>query len=77
MLHKLRRAMVNPERAHLIDEVEVDECFVGGHEAGLRGGRALGEKALVAVGVPLANIRTSDERLSGGVEEPLRFRPWV
>jgi transposase-like protein len=51
MLHKLRRAMVNPERAHLIEEVEVDECFVGGHEAGLRGGRARGEKALVVVGV--------------------------
>jgi len=51
MLHKLRRAMVNPERQHLIEEVEVDECFVGGHEAGLRGGRARGEKALVAVGV--------------------------
>jgi len=51
MLHKLRRAMVNPQRAHLIEEVEVDECFVGGHEAGLRGGRARGEKALVAVGV--------------------------
>jgi len=51
MLHKLRRAMVNPERQHLMEEVEVDECFVGGHEAGLRGGRARGEKALVAVGV--------------------------
>ena len=51
MLHKLRRAMANPQRAHLIEEVEVDECFVGGHEAGLRGGRARGEKALMAVGV--------------------------
>lgn len=51
LLHKLRRAMVNPERQPLAGEVEVDECFVGGHEAGLRGGRARGEKALVAVGV--------------------------
>ncbi len=39
MLHKLRRAMVNPERDPLTGEPEVDECFVGGHEAGLWGGR--------------------------------------
>jgi hypothetical protein len=31
MLHKLRRAMLNPERTPLTGEVEVDECFVGGH----------------------------------------------
>jgi hypothetical protein len=46
-----RRAMANPERAHLLEEVEVDERFVGGVEAGLRGGRTRGEKALVPVGV--------------------------
>ena len=51
MLHKLRRAMVNPERASLTGAVEVDECFVGGHEAGLRGGRQHGVKALVVVAV--------------------------
>lgn len=51
MLHKLRRAMINPEREPLTGEVEVDECFVGGVEAGLRGGRARGTKALVVVGV--------------------------
>lgn len=51
MLHKLRRAMVNPEREPLTGEVEVDECFVGGHEAGLRGGRQQGIKALVVVAV--------------------------
>jgi hypothetical protein len=34
MLHKLRRAMVNPEREPLTGEVEVDECFVGGFEPG-------------------------------------------
>ena len=54
MLHKLRRAMVNPERQPLAEEVEVDECFVGGHQAGLRGGRAHGTKALVAVAVAVA-----------------------
>jgi transposase-like protein/ribosomal protein L37AE/L43A len=51
MLHKLRRAMVNPERQPLTREAEVDECFVGGHEPGLRGGRQHGIKALVIVAV--------------------------
>ena len=52
MLHKLRRAMVNPERTLLTGEVEVDECQVGGREAGRRGGRNLTAKAaLVAVAV--------------------------
>lgn len=51
MLHKFRHAMVNPERSPLAGEVEVDECFVGGHEASLRGGRQKGTKALVVVAV--------------------------
>jgi transposase-like protein len=51
MLHKLRRAMVNPERTLLTGTVEIDECFVGGEEPGLRGGRARGDKALVVVAV--------------------------
>jgi ISXO2-like transposase domain len=51
MLHKLCRAMANPEREPLLGAVEADECFAGGHEAGLRGGRQHGLKALVVVGV--------------------------
>lgn len=51
MLQKLRRAMVAPERELLKREVEVDECYVGGAEEGLHGGRQLGEKALVAVAI--------------------------
>jgi len=51
LLHKLRRAMVAPERQALAPEVEVDECFLGGDEPGLRGGRQRGEKSLVAVAV--------------------------
>src|SRR5262247_1942488 len=39
LLHKLRWAMVNPERDPLKETVEVDETYLGGHEAGLRGGR--------------------------------------
>ena len=33
MLHKLRRAMVRPDRASLHTEVEVDEAYIGGQEA--------------------------------------------
>jgi transposase-like protein len=51
MLHKLRRAMVAPEREPLRGEVEVDEFFLGGLEEGKRGGRRLGKKALVGVAI--------------------------
>lgn len=37
MLHKLRRAMVNATREPLREEVEVDETWVGGEQAGHRG----------------------------------------
>ena len=51
MLHKLRRAMVAPEREPLKGEVEADEFFLGGLEEGLRGGRQRGKKTLVGVAV--------------------------
>jgi ISXO2-like transposase domain/Transposase zinc-ribbon domain len=51
ILQKLRRAMVNPERQPLTGAVEVDECFVGGLDRDLRGGRQHGTKALVVVAV--------------------------
>lgn len=64
MLHKLRRAMVNPEREPLTGEVEVDECFVGGPEAGLRGGRERGEKALVVVAVEVRGAGSGRIRMA-------------
>jgi len=53
MLHKLRRAMVNAVREPLHGEVEVDETWVGGEQAGLRGSRQLKGRraALVLVAV--------------------------
>ena len=53
MLHKLRRATVNVAREPLRGEVEIDETWVGGSQAGLRGSRQLkGRKAaLVLVAV--------------------------
>jgi transposase-like protein/ribosomal protein L37AE/L43A len=50
MLHKLRRAMVAPEREPLKGEVEVDECWIGGVDPG-RIARAPGKKTLVGVAV--------------------------
>ena len=63
MLHKLRRAMVNPERGQLTGAVEVDECFVGGHAEGLRGGREHGVKALVVVAVEIRGVGSGRVRL--------------
>ena len=36
MLHQFRRAMVNLEREPLRGEVEVDDTWIGGTQAGLR-----------------------------------------
>jgi transposase-like protein len=50
MLHKLRQAMVNVAREPLYGEVEVDESWIGGTQAGLRGSRQLrGRKAALIV----------------------------
>ena len=51
MLHKLRGAMVAPERELLRDEVEIDEFYLGGYEEGLKGSRQRGKKALVGVAI--------------------------
>jgi transposase-like protein len=52
ILHKLRRAMVAPERQLLTAEVEVDEAFVGGRDSQRRGGRQRdGNAVLVGVAV--------------------------
>ena len=63
LLHKLRRAMVNPEREPLKDKVEVDETYVGGHEAGLRGGRQLLDKALIVGAVEVRGKAAGRVRL--------------
>ena len=58
MLHKLRRAMVSAVREPLHGEVEVDDTWVGGEQAGLRGSWQLKNRraALVLVaGLPTAN----------------------
>jgi transposase-like protein len=48
LMHKLRRAMVRPDRDRLQGVVEVDEAYWGGEEEGLRG-RQTKDKALIVV----------------------------
>ncbi len=52
MLHRYRAAMIRPGREVLTGRVEVDETFLGGEQAGVRGRGALG-KTLVVVAVEL------------------------
>jgi transposase-like protein len=50
ILHKLRRATVNAARAPLHGEVEIDDTWVGGTQAGIRGSRQLrGRRAALVV----------------------------
>ncbi len=63
LLHKLRRAMVNPDRRRLAGTVEVDETWIGGRQADLKGGRQRrGRKALL-VGVAVERREMSLGRL--------------
>ena len=55
MLHRLRSVLIRPGRELLCGQVEVDETYIGGEEAGLAGGRAKGKKALVAVAVEVTS----------------------
>ena len=59
MLQKLRRAMVRPERDRLSGLVEVDETYLGGVEAGRRGGRQRDSDKAIVVGAVEARGRGS------------------
>lgn len=63
ILHKLRRAMVAPERSALTDEVEIDEFWLGGYEEGLKGSRQHGKKALVGAAVEVRGAGSGRLRL--------------
>jgi len=63
LLHKLRRAMVNPEREALKDKVEIDETYLGGPEVGLKGGRQLVEKVLIVGAVEVRGKAAGRVRL--------------
>jgi transposase-like protein len=53
MLHRLRSALVRPDRELLRGKVEVDKTYIGGLEPGLTGGRAQGKKVLTCIAVQI------------------------
>jgi transposase-like protein len=64
VLHKLRRAMVAPEREPLKREVEVDEFFLGGVEEGHKGRGPGAKKTLCGVAVEVRGRGSGRVRLS-------------
>jgi len=52
-IHKIRTAMVNPNRTKLSGVVEVDETYIGGQEIDGKRGRGTENKSLVAIAVEL------------------------
>lgn len=56
LLHRLRAAMVRPDRDRLAGRVEVDETFVGGVEHGAKRGRGTA-KSIVAIAVEVTSPR--------------------
>lgn len=66
-LHKLRRAMVRPERERLTGHIEVDETLIGGVEHG-GGRRHKGKKALVVIAAEVRGRAIGRIRI-GSVED--------
>ena len=62
-LHKLRRAMVRPERDKLQGRIEIDEVYIGGVKHGGKRGRGAENKVLVAVAVEVNDNKTGRVRL--------------
>ena len=62
-LHKIRTAMVVPNRSKLSGTVEVDESYIGGESMGKRG-RGAGNKVLVAIAVELDGKKLGRVRIS-------------
>jgi len=74
MLHKLRAAMVSPQRTLLTGRVEVDETFVGGPVPGKRGrGTAGPEGKAIVLGAVEVRKRTDEETGEVGTY-PARIR---
>jgi transposase-like protein len=61
-LHKLRRAMVRPDRDRLSGTIEVDETYIGGLEEGLRGRQHV-NKTLVVIAAQQDGAKTGRVRM--------------
>lgn len=73
-MHKLRRAMVNPDRSRIGgpgETVEIDETFVGGIRSKARGGRSPLGKAVVAIAVDARPGRVRLERLPNTAKDTM------
>jgi len=62
-LHKIRSAMVNPNRTKLSGTVEIDEAYIGGENAGKQG-RGSENKVLVAIACELDGKKLERCRMS-------------
>jgi len=81
-LHKLRRAMVRPDRDRLLGVVAIDEIYVAGEEKGVHG-RETEKKAIVAVAVEVVDKRRLGRvrlrrvaDVSGEAPRPFVQEPW-
>lgn len=63
-LHKLRSAMVRPDRERLMGHVEVDETYIGGRDTGQHGRGAIAHKSIVACAAEREVRRIGRIRLS-------------
>jgi transposase-like protein len=70
-LHKLRKAMLRPDRQPLAGRVEADETYIGGPRSG-RPGRGAAGKALVAGAVEAGRGKARGRRLGRLRLTPLR-----
>jgi len=52
-LHKLRRAMVRPDRDRLHGRIEIDETYLGGRDVGGKHGRGSAGKQLVVIALEI------------------------
>jgi transposase-like protein len=60
MLHKIRSAMVDPNRTLLHGEIEIDETFIGGDAAREHGGRSPEGKTIVVGAVERRRFEDTD-----------------
>ena len=61
-LHKLRRAMVRPDRDQLFGDVEVDETYLGAEAPGITGRRVI-NRAIVVIAVEMNEAKIGRIRL--------------